>query len=86
MDLEITSFNAARWNELCVLLAAQASRNCGSAHDRYQRLFSELVDERLRAIPEVHHAVALEVASRWDYQPPAERAQAQQELHEGTPT
>ena len=76
MDQEITSFNAARWNELCVLLAAQASRNCGSAHDMYQRLFSELVDERLRTIPKVHHTAALEVAYRWDYLDPEGRDKA----------
>lgn len=76
MDQEITSFNAASWNELCVLLAAQASRNCGSAHERYQRLFSELVDERLRTIPEVHHMAALEVAYRWDYLEPEGRDKA----------
>lgn len=83
MEQEVTSFNGAHWNELCVQLAAQALRNCGSAHDRYQRLFSELVDERLRAIPEVHHTAALEVAYRWDYLNPEGREKALQEFDTG---
>lgn len=67
MEQELMSFHAGRWNELCVRLAAQASRQCGLAHDQYQRLFSEAVDERLKEIPELHHPAALEVAHRWDY-------------------
>ena len=80
MEQDVMSFNAGRWNELCVVLAAQASHNCGSVHDMYQQLFSELVDGRLKEIPEEHHPAALEVACRWDYLSPEGRAKAQQEM------
>ena len=80
MEQDVMSFNAGRWNELCVVLAAQASRNCGSVHDMYQQLFSDLVDGRLKEIPEAHHPAALEVACRWDYLSPEGRAKAQQEM------
>lgn len=79
INTEVVSFHAAQWSELCVRLAAQASRNCGLVHDMYQRLFSELVDLRLREIPEVHHPAALEIAYRWDYLDPQGRVKAEQD-------
>lgn len=80
LTTDVMSFHPAQWSELCVRLAAQASRNCGMVHDLYQRRFSELVDQRLREIPEAHHPAALEVAYRWDYLSPEGRTLARQEM------
>ena len=82
MDQRATEFEAGRWSEVCVQMAAQASRNCGCVHDMYQQLFSELIDEKLKSVPGEHHRAALEVAGRWDYLDPEGRAKAQQEMAE----
>ncbi len=79
---EVMTFHPAQWSELCVRLAAQASRNCGLVHDMYQQLFSDLVDQRFRTIPVEHHPAALEIAYRWDYLDPEGRAKAQQDMAE----
>lgn len=79
INTEVVSFHPAQWSELCVRLAAQASRNCGLAHDMYQQLFSDLVDKRLMTIPVEHHPAALEIAYRWDYLDAEGRAKAQQD-------
>lgn len=82
MEQTETSFDAEQWSAVCEQLAGESIRRCGCIHDLYQQIFSEMVDLRLKGIPEVHHPAALEIASFSDYLDLEGRAKAQQEMAE----
>ena len=67
MSTELVSFSEGRWSDMCVTLAAQAARSCGTSHDLYVQRFSDLIDARVKELPEDFRAKAIAQAERWDY-------------------
>lgn len=67
MSSELVSFSEGRWSDMCVTLAAQAARSCGTSHELYVQRFSELIDAKVNELPEDFREKAIAQAERWDY-------------------
>lgn len=67
MSTELVSFSEGRWSDMCVTLAAQAARSCGTSHELYVQRFSELIDAKVKELPEDFRGKAIAQAERWDY-------------------
>lgn len=80
MNDELEDFQESRWGDLCVSMAAEATRRCGLSYDLYVQMFSELVDSKVGGLPADIRARAIARAERWDYLSAAGRAKVQQEL------
>ena len=67
MSSEIVNFSEGRWSDMCVTLAAQAARSCGTSHELYVQRFSELIDTKVNELPDDFRGKAIAQAERWDY-------------------
>ncbi|MFZ2825194.1 hypothetical protein [Hydrogenophaga sp.] len=67
MSSEIVNFSEGRWSDMCVTLAAQAARSCGTSHELYVQRFSDLIDAKVKELPEDFRGKAIAQAERWDY-------------------
>lgn len=83
MNVEHEGFQESRWGDMCVSMAAEATRRCGQSYDLYVQMFSELVDLKVGGLPADIRARAIARAERWDYLSAEGRAKVQQELAEG---
>ena len=83
MNVEHERFQESRWGDMCVSMAAEATRRCGQSYDLYVQMFSELVDLKVGGLPADIRARAIARAERWDYLSAEGRAKVQQELADG---
>lgn len=61
------------WEAICDAAAAQARHGCGLSWDYYVDLFSAAIDAHIVQLPENQHDWALEAATEWGYETPAQR-------------